>query len=44
MAAGSGALGEAADLKTVGRLWLIMGSILAIGLIAWGIKYFSHTQ
>jgi preprotein translocase subunit SecY len=37
-----GALGEAADLKTVGRLWLALGSILAVGIVAWGIKYFSH--
>jgi preprotein translocase subunit SecY len=44
MGGASGALGDAADLKTVGQLWLALGSILAIGLIAWGIKYFSHTQ
>ncbi|HTQ32425.1 MAG TPA: preprotein translocase subunit SecY [Opitutaceae bacterium] len=37
-----GALGEAADLKTVGRLWIVLGSILTVGLVAWGIKYFSH--
>jgi preprotein translocase subunit SecY len=44
MSGTSGALGEAADLKTVWQLWAVLGSILAVGLIAWVIKYFSHTQ
>ncbi|HXA14038.1 MAG TPA: preprotein translocase subunit SecY [Opitutaceae bacterium] len=42
MAGSGGALGEAADLKTVGRLWLALGSILAVGIVAWGFNYFSH--
>ncbi|HSY53839.1 MAG TPA: preprotein translocase subunit SecY [Opitutaceae bacterium] len=42
MAGAGGALGEAADLKTVGRLWLALGSILAVGIVAWGFNYFSH--
>ena len=37
-----GALGDAADLKTVGRLWIALGSILAVGLFAWVIKNFWH--
>lgn len=29
------AIGEAADMKTVGRLWLVLGIIFAIGILAW---------
>lgn len=34
------ALNEAADMKTVGRLWLVLGVIFAIGIAAWAVKYF----
>lgn len=38
-AATVGAIGEAADMKTVGKLWLVVGSILLVGIVAWTIKY-----
>jgi preprotein translocase subunit SecY len=38
-AATIGATGEAADIKTVGKLWLVLGSIFLIGIAAWTIKY-----
>ena len=37
-----GALGDAADSKTVGVLWFWVGLILAIGLIAGTINHFSQ--
>jgi preprotein translocase subunit SecY len=37
-----GALGDAADAKTVGVLWLTLGVIFAIGFGAWTINHFSH--
>ena len=30
-----GAIGEAADMKTVGKLWLVLGIIFLIGIAAW---------
>jgi preprotein translocase subunit SecY len=36
--AAGGALGEAADLKTVGKLWMWLGLLLAIGLGAWLVR------
>jgi preprotein translocase subunit SecY len=38
-AATVGALGDAADLKTVGKLWVAVGTILLIGIAAWTVKY-----
>lgn len=38
-AATVGAIGDAADMKTVGKLWLAVGSLLVIGLVASTIKY-----
>jgi preprotein translocase subunit SecY len=29
------AVGEAADMKTVGKLWLVLGAIFLIGILAW---------
>lgn len=34
-----GALGEAADMKTVGKLWIAVGTLFVIGLAAWTVKY-----
>lgn len=34
------ALNEAADMQTVGTLWLVLGTIFLIGIAAWAIKYF----
>jgi preprotein translocase subunit SecY len=34
------AIGEAADLKTVGRLWLILGLIFLTGMVFWFIRHF----
>ena len=34
------ALNEAADMQTVGKLWLVLGTIFAIGIAAWAVKYF----
>ena len=34
-----GAIGNAADLKTVGRLWIVLGSLFLLGIAAWTIKY-----
>ncbi|HEU5078076.1 MAG TPA: preprotein translocase subunit SecY [Opitutaceae bacterium] len=39
-AATVGALGDAADMKTVGKLWITVGAILLVGLVAWAAKYF----
>jgi preprotein translocase subunit SecY len=33
-----GAIGEAADMKTVGSLWLALGSIALIGIVSWVIR------
>lgn len=35
-----GALNEAADMQTVGKLWAVLGLIFAIGIAAWAVKYF----
>ena len=35
----AGALGDAADMKTVGTLWLALGSIALIGIIAWIVRH-----
>jgi len=32
------AIGEAADLKTVGKLWLVLGILFATGMVAWLLK------
>jgi len=37
-----GALGEAADLKTVRVLWFWLGLILAVGIVAGTLNHFSH--
>jgi preprotein translocase subunit SecY len=34
------AIGEAADLKTVGRLWLVLGLIFLTGVVFWFIRLF----
>ncbi len=36
-----GALGEAADMKTVGTLWLALGSIALTGIIAWVVRHWA---
>jgi preprotein translocase subunit SecY len=33
------AIGEAADMKTVGKLWLVLGTIFLIGIAAWAAKF-----
>lgn len=33
-------LGEAADLKTVGTLWLALGTIFLVGIAAWIVRHF----
>lgn len=33
------AIGEAADMKTVGKLWLVLGAIFLVGIIAWAAKF-----
>jgi preprotein translocase subunit SecY len=33
------AIGDAADMKTVGRLWLVLGLIFLVGIVAWVLKY-----
>ena len=39
----SSALNDAADMQTVGKLWLILGVIFAVGISAWAVKFFqSH--
>ena len=38
-AASVGATGEAADMRTVGKLWLVLGTIFLVGIAAWTIKY-----
>ncbi len=35
------AMGEAADMKTVGVLWLTLGTIFLIGIIAWLVRHFA---
>jgi preprotein translocase subunit SecY len=34
------AIGEAADLQTVGKLWLVLGAIFLVGVVAWAIRHF----
>ena len=34
------ALNEAADMQTVGKLWLVLGIIFSIGIAAWAVKTF----
>jgi hypothetical protein len=36
-----GALGEAADMKTVGTLWIALGSIASIGIVAWVVRHWA---
>src|SRR5438477_6387386 len=33
------AIGEAADMKTVGKLWLVLGAIFLVGIVAWAIRH-----
>ena len=35
------AIGEAADLQTVGKLWLVLGAIFLVGVTAWAIRHFA---
>ena len=37
----AGALGEAADMKTVGTLWLALGAIALIGIISWVVRHWA---
>ncbi len=32
------AMNDAADMQTVGKLWLVLGLLFAIGIIAWAVK------
>jgi preprotein translocase subunit SecY len=34
----AGAIGEAADMKTVGKLWIVLGALFLTGIIAWALK------
>ncbi len=36
------AIGEAADMKTVGKLWLALGTIFLVGIIAWAAKFLQN--
>ena len=36
------AIGEAADMKTVGKLWLVLGIIFLVGIAAWAAKFLQH--
>ena len=36
-----GALGEAADMKTVGTLWLALGAIALVGIISWVVRHWA---
>ena len=38
-AASVGSLGDAADLKAVARLWMVLGLLFVLGMAAWTIKY-----
>ena len=33
------AIGDAADIKTVGKLWLVLGIIFLVGIVAWSVKF-----
>jgi len=33
-----GSVGDAADLKTVGTLWIALGSIFLVGIVAWALR------
>ncbi|MFT3869320.1 MAG: preprotein translocase subunit SecY [Nibricoccus sp.] len=33
------AIGEAADMKTVGKLWVVLGALFLTGIIAWAAKH-----
>ncbi len=35
------AMGEAVDAKTVGILWLALGSIFLVGIVAWVVRHFA---
>jgi preprotein translocase subunit SecY len=34
----AGAMGDAADLKTVGTLWIALGAIFLVGILAWALR------
>jgi preprotein translocase subunit SecY len=34
----AGAIGEAADMKTVGKLWIALGALFLTGIVAWALK------
>ncbi len=36
------AIGEAADMKTVGKLWVYLGTIFLVGIVAWAVKFFQQ--
>ncbi len=36
-----GAIGDAADMKTVGKLWLVLGIIFTVGIVAWALRQFA---
>jgi preprotein translocase subunit SecY len=35
----AGAIGEAADMKTVGKLWMVLGALFLTGIVAWLAKH-----
>jgi preprotein translocase subunit SecY len=35
----AGAIGEAADLKTVGKLWFALGAIFLVGIVSWIVRH-----
>jgi preprotein translocase subunit SecY len=39
----AGAIGEAADIRTVGKLWLVLGLIFVVGIVAWALKFLQQS-
>lgn len=37
-AVGASAISDAADMKTVGKLWLVLGAIFLVGIVAWLLR------
>ncbi len=37
----AGAIGEAADMKTVGTLWLALGAIFLVGIVSWAVRHWA---
>jgi preprotein translocase subunit SecY len=37
----AGTMGDAADLKTVGTLWMALGAIFLVGIISWAVRHWA---